>query len=294
MSYMPGQNYQFRYMLALALVLHGLVIFGITVGEVTRKSAPYDNTMEVVISVQPSSDAPEESDFRAAHNQIASGSSENQEELTTDQQAMVPADEVNQTNPLLLASARSRIHDDNPYRIITTSSNTQWQIALQQNRTQEYIESENRFETQSLADLSLAIASLEARLAESLQPESKKPRTLRVTSTSALASDNADYVRRWRDRVEDIGNLYYPQSARDMKLYGDVRLLVTILGSGIVEKISILSTSGEKILDKAAIESIQLASPFEPFPPSLAAQYDRIEVIRTWQFRKDRLTARAH
>jgi len=294
MNYMPGQNYQFRYMLALALVLHGLLIFGITVGGATRASAPYDNTMEVVISVQPNSHAPEESDFRAAHNQLASGSSESQEELTTTQQAMLSAEQVNQTDPLVLASARSRAVDENLYRIITTSSNTQWQIAYQKNKTQENADTDNSFEHQSLADLSLAIASLEARLAESLQPESRKPRTLRVTSTSALASDNADYVRRWRDRVEDIGNLYYPQSARDMKLYGDVRLLVTILGSGIVEKISILSSSGEIILDKAAIESIQLASPFEPFPPSLAAQYERIEVIRTWQFRKDRLTARAY
>ena len=74
---------------------------------------------------------------------------------------------------------------------------------------------------------------------------------------------------------------------------GDVRMLVGIQASGVVDQITLLSSSGEEVLDRAAMESIQLASPFEPFPPSLAAQYERIEVIRTWQFRSDRLSGRS-
>jgi len=243
--------------------------------------------------VQPADTSPEESDFRASQNQLASGTGDIDQELTTSQEALIPADQVNDTNPLFALNTQAASMDESPLRIITTSSKTLWKIASQHDDPQDRENAENIYEDQSLSELSLAIASLEARLAESLQPESKKPRTLRVTSSSALASNNADYVRRWRDRVEDIGNLYYPQTARDRQLYGDVRLLVTILSSGIVEQINIRSSSGHEVLDKAAIESIQLASPFEPFPPSLAAEYDRIEVIRTWQFRKNRVTAKA-
>ncbi len=72
-----------------------------------------------------------------------------------------------------------------------------------------------------------------------------------------------------------------------------MRLLVKLLANGVVEEISILASSGSEVLDRAAIESIRLASPFEPFPASLAQKYDRIDVIRTWQFRKNKLTAKA-
>lgn len=295
MSYHPGQNYQFRYTLAVALLIHGLIIFGITVGGVVaQQTLTQNNALEVVVSILPSETTPEESDFQASQNQLASGSGEQEQELTTTQQALLPDDTVNRSNPLVLLSSQPPLVEESPYRIITTSSNTSWHIqSTDKDAEKSPDNAENPFEQQTLSELSLSIASLEARLAESLQPESKKPRTLRITSTSALASDNADYVRRWRDRVEEVGNLYYPQVARDKQLYGDVRLLVAILSSGIVEQISIRSSSGQDILDKAAIESIQLASPFEPFPPSLAAQYERIEVIRTWQFRKDRVTAKA-
>ena len=144
----------------------------------------------------------------------------------------------------------------------------------------------------TLTELSQAIASLEARLADKQQLLTKGPRVLTLSSASTIEAEDANYIHQWRDRVERIGNRHYPQTAREKGLYGDMRLLVRLKASGVVEEISILSSSGSKVLDRAAIESIRLASPFEPFTQSLAKKYDRIDVIRTWQFRKNKLSAK--
>ncbi len=288
MSYAPGQNYQLRYTLAVAMVLHGLLIFGITVGGIVTAKAPSAD-MEVTLSLQSSEEAPESAEFLASQNQLASGDGEQNDELTTTQQPLIADTRINAVDPYALPESTMAAQQDRPYRIITTIARTAWQIATRHSETAIEEAPEIDYSEKSLAELSLAIASLEARLAEKQQPESRKPRTLRLTSTSALASENADYVRQWRNRVENIGNLNYPQLARERQMRGDVRMLVGIQASGVVDEITLLSSSGEDVLDRAAMASIELASPFEPFPSSLASRYDRIEVIRTWQFRHDRL-----
>ena len=90
MSYSPGQNYQFRYTLAAALLVHGLLIFGITAGGIASQTQPQNQSLEVIVSVLPSDVAPEQSEFRAAQNQQASGSGDTKEELTTLLQAIMP------------------------------------------------------------------------------------------------------------------------------------------------------------------------------------------------------------
>ncbi|HBN15764.1 MAG TPA: energy transducer TonB, partial [Pseudohongiella sp.] len=43
--------------------------------------------------------------------------------------------------------------------------------------------------------------------------------------------------------------------------------------------------SGHQLLDMAAVEIVQLAAPFDPFPEELRGEVDILEIIRTWRFR---------
>lgn len=295
MAYAPGQNYQLRYALAMALLLHGLILFGITVNNaVNPPSTPAD--MEVTVTLSAASTRPEQAENIAQADQLASG-----DHLETQQNESLPRallfEQTSADQSLNITSSPDQqlLLQDTSYRIITTILQSNWQIGhreINANATIEQALLDDQEKT--LNDLAIAVARLETRLFSQRQPKNKKPRTLLVTSSSAIAHENAAYIKQWRDRVETIGNLYYPQEARDQKLYGDVRLLVSVMASGVVDKISILASSGNKILDNAAIESIHLASPFEPFPASVAANYDRIDVIRTWQFRKDRVYSKAN
>ena len=292
MNYIPGQNYQFRYSLAVALVLHGLIVFGITIGAISTNIQL--NQMEVTLSLSTSEDKPDDADFLAQTNQEGSGSADDAKEITVTQEALFADAEIRDVKPIVLPEEQSGANLLTQYRVITTTGDSELAVPVFDPSLKDTEQpGAEEVERKTLAELSLEIASLEARLAEKKQANNKRPRVLRLTSASTLAAANAEYVHQWRDRVETVGNLHYPVEAREKQLYGDVRLLVKVLKSGVIEEVSLLSSSGSHVLDRAAIESIHLASPFEPFPPALADQYDRIDVIRTWQFRKNRVTSKS-
>ena len=60
--------------------------------------------------------------------------------------------------------------------------------------------------------------------------------------------------------------------------------MVALFPDGRVSEVKILSSSGHAILDDAAIRIVQLAAPFDAFPPSMREEVDILEIVRTWQF----------
>ena len=98
---------------------------------------------------------------------------------------------------------------------------------------------------------------------------------------------DAFYLNSWRRKIETIGNLNYPVEARKRKLYGDLRLMVAILPDGTLKEVELLQSSGHRVLDDAAVRIVRLAAPFAPFPDELRQTTDVLEIIRTWQFRKN-------
>jgi protein TonB len=108
---------------------------------------------------------------------------------------------------------------------------------------------------------------------------------------SAKRTVDAYYLQSWRRKVEAVGNLNYPAAARRDRLYGSLRLLVAITPDGDLKEVRVLDSSGHAILDDAAVRIVELAAPFAPFPPEMRRNTDVLEIIRTWQFRKNRYTS---
>lgn len=292
MAYDPGQNRRFNITFSIALGLHLLIIFGVAI---SLSSSASSARKEVTLSITQQDDKPKNAEFMAQNNQLGSSDERSKQELTTDNDALFTDTKINETDPLVIPKQALAAEQPPISRIVTTSSYSPLVVKLDLLKELE-IEQENNgeFETQDLTELSMEIASLEARLADRQQRLTDNPKTRVLTSTSTMAADDAKYVHQWRNRIETIGNLHYPKEARNQNLYGDVRLLVKLRSNGVVEETTILSTSGHAVLDSAAINSIRLASPFEPFPKHMAEKYDRLDVIRTWQFRKDRLSSTAN
>lgn len=94
----------------------------------------------------------------------------------------------------------------------------------------------------------------------------------------------ASYLEAWREKVERVGNLNYPDEARRRKLYGDLILHVSVRADGSLEKVRVVRSSGFPVLDDAAVRIVKLASPFAPFPPEIAKDTDVLDITRTWQF----------
>jgi len=68
-------------------------------------------------------------------------------------------------------------------------------------------------------------------------------------------------------------------------------LEVAIDADGRLAKAEILTSSGFADLDAAALAILKLASPFDPFPPDLAARYHTLRFAYEWQFTGGHLAA---
>ena len=130
---------------------------------------------------------------------------------------------------------------------------------------------------------SLEVARLEAKISRDWDNYQQRPRKYFV-GARAQEYRFARYVEDWRAKVERVGDLNYPQAARDQKLSGNLTVTVAIRSDGTVEQIEINRPSGHKILDDAARRIVQLAAPYAAFPPDIAKDVDVLYVTRRWTF----------
>ncbi len=133
-----------------------------------------------------------------------------------------------------------------------------------------------------MADRSLAMLNLQAQIARQTQAYQEKPRK-RFIGASAREYRFAQYEEEWRAKIERVGTINYPAEARG-KLYGMLRLTVTIRADGTVESIDLDRSSGLKVLDQAAFRIVQMAAPFAVFSADIRKDYDQLVITRTWFF----------
>lgn len=135
---------------------------------------------------------------------------------------------------------------------------------------------------QDLATRALAIARLEAQISRQTEEYNKRPRKEFIGSR-AREFRFAQYVEDWRLKVERIGNLNYPDSARG-RVYGSLVLSVTIKADGGLESVEVQRSSGHQILDRAAERIVKMAAPYASFPASITRDTDVLVITRTWTF----------
>lgn len=97
-------------------------------------------------------------------------------------------------------------------------------------------------------------------------------------------SSLAPYLDAWRRKVERLGTLNFPAAARQSPGATSPVLEVAIDARGQLASAVIQRTSGSPELDAAAISILRLASPFEPFPRELAANYRMLRFAYAWEF----------
>lgn len=269
---------RFNFTMFLSVAVHGILIFGISFGAVQSTSEM--PTLEITLAAHHSEIAPNRADFLAQANQLGSGS------LTEDAPAVAPTSpfQADYESATLQAAQpmspeQTATQRDGSTELVTTSAN-----ARKQFNDALTVTDEGDAQVSTPDSSRLAIASLMAQLDSQVQEYARRPRRVVLTAAATQRSEDALYLDGWRRRIEAIGNLNYPDAARRQKLYGSLRLLVSILPNGSIQKTEILQSSGHAVLDQAALDIVMLASPYEPFPPELSKQADIVEIIRTWRF----------
>jgi protein TonB len=98
------------------------------------------------------------------------------------------------------------------------------------------------------------------------------------------ASSLAPYLDGWRRKVERVGTLNFPAAARTALGTASPVIEVGIAANGALDRAVIRRSSGNPELDQAALSILRLASPFDPFPPELAAEHSMLRFAYEWQF----------
>ena len=136
-----------------------------------------------------------------------------------------------------------------------------------------------------LAQRTLEAMRMEARVAKQIEVYQQRPKR-RFVGTRAEEYRLARYVEDWRAKIERVGNLNYPEAARQLQLYGSLLLTVSIRSDGTVEGIEINRSSGHNVLDAAAMKIVEMSAPFASFPPDIKRDTDILHITRTWMFTK--------
>lgn len=271
-----------RNAVLIAACCHVVLAFAVSFN--SDSSPRYNRQIEVTLATRPSQAAPDEAQHIAQQNQEGSGQEAEVDAVTSRN------NEYPQQSPTPQQAAPQQVDADAlaSGELLSTVAAASRKVTAQQEQ-----EETRRSATPGLNPevdrLNQQLASLEAELDEQTQAYVNRPRVRRLTSVSTKQAVDAAYLADWRQRLEAVGNKYYPEASVRYGLYGDLRLLVVIHKNGNLEDIRILKSSGYAVLDEAAIKIVRLAAPYSPFPSELAATTDKLEIIRTWQFQENEL-----
>ena len=258
----------------LALAVHAALLLGISFKATI--SEHHSRQIEVTLANRPSQAAPEDARLLAQANQRGSGDEAQVDQITSANTPPVSMPAQQQATPGQDA--------------VTTSSMAQRMLPREQD-SQASPEINLQGISPEVDRLNMELASLQAELDEQTRSYADQPRVRRLTAASAKQSVDAAYLLDWRQRLEAVGNKYYPEASIRYGIFGDVRLLVVILQDGSLEQVRVLSSSGYAVLDEAAIKVVRMAAPYSPFPPELKATTDKLEIIRTWQYLENQLSS---
>ncbi|HXZ96172.1 MAG TPA: energy transducer TonB [Burkholderiales bacterium] len=272
----------------LSFTLHSILLLGVNFKFPESSRRIHDGLpLEVVLVNSKTVSAPLQPDALAQTNLDGGGNTD----LERRAKSPLPVLKKDEHSPDQLAQTRRRLAKlEAKAHKLTTQAASEKKIE----QPESVPETEKpKTETPNAMDLiqsGLDAARLEAQIAKEQEEYQKRPRRMFI---GARAKEYAftRYVDDWRIKVERVGNLNYPEEARRQKIYGSLVLTVSIRADGTVEYVEINRSSGQKVLDAAAMRIVQLASPFAPFSEEMRKKVDILSITRTWTFtRSDRLS----
>ena len=109
------------------------------------------------------------------------------------------------------------------------------------------------------------------------------PREL-IISANTREARIAAYLSKWKSRVERVGTLNFPNLGNTAGLTEFPTLEVAIDADGTLRDVIVISSSGARNLDQAAVEIVNMSAPFDPFPEFLRSEYDVLRFAYEWRF----------
>lgn len=262
--------------LLFSLLVHGVLLLGISFH--FTKPTPALPTLDVTLVNVANQQAPDQADFLAQANNSGGGLSDRAARPSQIHSGTLPKPDPGTADRAMEAVTPSP-RDATPTHIVTTTGTSAF--ALPSDSAQTKIVAQPQTPTAADLQRQQTMAQLAAELREQTEALAKRPKK-KFISASTREYVYASYMRGWSDRVQRVGNLNYPEQARERKLYGDLVLTVGLRRDGSIKTIEVIKSSGHPLLDASAERIVRLAAPFPPLPRDTAV--DELYITRTWQF----------
>lgn len=263
--------------LILSAIAYAVLVLG--VGFTLNKQAPVNPTLDVILSPTSSNTKPENADFLSQTNNQGGGDNEIAQRPKDDQLSQAPQLKPGES-PIKLQAQMTPPEPDAVQRIVSTNAkSTQNVTRAQEQRPNSNIPLPI---SNDLVEQSLSLAKLANEYNEKQKLQAKKSRHKFITA-STTEYTYAQYMNAWVKKVERVGNANYPEQALLNQLSGQLILTVAIKKNGNIESITLVKSSGNKVLDRAAIQIVKLAEPFASLPTT-DEDPNVLHITRTWQF----------
>ena len=285
LAYIPSvalaapRNHLLAIAIGVSLLLHGILLaLHFTLPDLGRKSS--EAPLEVALVNARTKAAPTKADILAQAN-LDGGGNTDANRRAKSPLPVLPKDSLR--NEITVATERVDALEQQTKELLAQLRSSPV-AAPSQKRTDER-EPTDSPTANDMMQKSLQAMRLEAQIAKDMDAYQKRPKRQFVGSR-AQEYRFARYVEDWRQKIERVGNINYPAAARDQRLYGSLILTVGIRADGQVDNIEVNRSSGQRILDAAAIKIVTMSAPFAAFPPDIRRDTDILYITRTWTFTK--------
>lgn len=266
-------------MLFLAALVHGVLIIGVTFNAELADRFANVIALEVTIVANPDQqiDRPDDAEYLAQASQEGGGNTTEQVRASAPLQSAMTVDNDGMEDGTALVDA-------------DTHQQSADEVLASQDASDRQVEIEPRTDPQTENSIAIVMeAGNEATLPlpqedpASMLIHADEPRQL-IISADTRESVIATYLDNWKRRIEAVGASYLPQLGDLDNITGSPTLMVRIDVTGELLEAVIRKSSGSTILDLAALDILRRASPFNPFPPEISAEYDTVRFEYKWLF----------
>jgi len=266
--------------LFFAVVLHAIIILGVTFApedESTQEIAP---SLDITLVHQQSKEEIEDAELLAQANLAGGGNADETSRLANPASTAADIPDPGSATASSIAASPPP-QEAKQSQIVMTQEKSKHDTVITE-LTPE-IKQQTQITAAELRSRSKEIAALSAEINRTLENYAGREKH-RFISARTREFRDAAYLDAWRSKIERIGNINYPEAARQKNLSGTLILDVALRPNGTVRAITIRRSSGHKILDDAAKRIVRLAAPFSPFPKAMKKDTDILHITRTWQF----------
>ena len=265
-----------------AVVLHSLIILGISFSQQEKKNPPEKLPgLEVTLVQSKTENKVEEADFLAQATQEGGGNSDEKVRPTSAVEPLIATGQVGDVSQLTPQTVLPQQTEQSRMQIMTVQQSKE-RVSSEEDQPEMPTEQVDEA-TAQLMMINKEIARQSAEIDIMRQAYASRPNKA-FLSAKTKEYRWAGYEESWRKKIERIGTLNFPDAARRSKVSGDVRASVTIRADGTVKEVVITKFSGHKVLDDAVKRIVKMASPYEAFPQDLREEFDEVVIVRTWQF----------